>query len=447
MNETRDRRRRVGGRAPRVAVTGIALGLAGVGIALAVFVFSASAEPNEDLLVVDESGRVSLLDTASGRPLFELSGAVVTPDRSAILTTEPSVSGTVIESRDPATGAVTGTTTVVGELEIRAVSPRGDAIALLPPRESDVGLYVPEPRSTTEVTIAFTDERPAVRYSLEGNYEPEMFSYDATTLYLLQFEPAESPDHYLVRELDVASGLVGAVKSTQVDLQPEMRGVARAQVVAPDGRRVYTAYTIPSGADPVHDVADPVSSERWAFIHVLDLEEGYDFCIFLPVPMGTVNEATMDVGISPDGRVLYVVDPASALVARIDTETLELTTVYEAPDIRHLGARADVAVTDAADLFVGIEDRVTHLLPWESAEGDVGVSTLGGWSFPGPVSGLSVTASNRQLRLASAGAVVVIDLATAEEVRTFVAPAGGGDLTILGPPSGDVTRIPFECAC
>ena len=438
------------GRAPVALIAAIVVGALVVATGgLWLLLRSPGPAASDDLLVRDESGAVSLLDTETGATVFEVPNAVVAPDRSAILTTEHTVGGTVIESRDPSTGAVTGTTTLLGELEIRTISPQGDTVALMAPRPEGLGLYEPEPRRETEVTIAFlTDERPAVRYSLDGNFEPEVFSYEADVLYLLQFEPAEAPDLYYVRELEVATGLVDAVHSPQVDLQPEMRGVARAQAVAPDGRRVYTLYSLPADADPIHDPgAAADDSERWAFVHVLDLENGYDFCIFLPVPMGTVNEANLGIGVSPDGRILYVVDPSHALAARVDTESLEITDVYEVPEILDWTQRPQVAVDDEGALFVGLGPDVREFGPSETADGETVLAAWGGYSFTAPASGVSLTSDNRYLRLVADGKVIVIDRAYGEETAVLSAPSGAGDYEILGPPSGNVTRIPLECAC
>jgi hypothetical protein len=124
--------------------------------ATATWVTVRSDAAEDRILVVDEDGAVSLLDPETGESLYEVSGATATPDRSALLTTESTDGKTLLQSRDPVTGAVTGTTMLDGDLTVRTVSPKGGAVALMPGPKG-VGLYEagagapssPSPTSTT----------------------------------------------------------------------------------------------------------------------------------------------------------------------------------------------------------------------------------------------------------------------------------------------------------
>ena len=189
---------------------------------------SAAGPRSTEVLVADGDGTVSLVDTSDGSTKFRVDDAVVSRDRSSLFRTVDGIGATHIESRDATTGDVTGVTTVAGDLAIRAVSPRAGAIALMEERADGLDLYEPVPRERTAITVAYTDERPSKKYTLDGNYEVETFSFDETVLYLLEFQPPTNPEYYLVRELNLATGVVEGVKTPQVDIRPEMRGVARA---------------------------------------------------------------------------------------------------------------------------------------------------------------------------------------------------------------------------
>ncbi len=406
---------------------------------------SASAPEATEILVVDGDGTVQLLDTTDGSSQFSVPDAVVSRDRSSLFTTTDGVGATHIESRDAATGEVTGLTTVPGELMIRAVSPNAGAIALMEERADGLGLYEPIPRESTSITVAYTDERPSQEFDLEGNYEVETFSYDETVLYLLEFQPPTNPEYYLVRELDLDTGEIEGVKTPQLELRPEMRGVARSQQVAPDGRQLFTLYSIPSDEDPVHEVTATEDSERWAFVHVLDLEQGIDFCIFLPSPMGERAEESVGLGLSPDGSTLWVVDPSTSLVARIDTAQLAVTDVYEVPQLRDRTARAEVTAADDGTLYVALGADLYEL--------EADSMTLSGAWWSGsesgealPVDGLSVSIDNQVLFYGSDGRIILIARETGQELAVLEGPEGE-DLTILGPPTGAAIQIPLECAC
>ena len=196
------------------------------------------------VLVTDGTGSVSLLDPETESYVFTVPNAVVVPDRSAVLSTSEFGEGTLIETVDATTGETVSSQTVPERLEIRTVSPAGGAVALMEPRSARLGLYVPEPRETTSIVVARIDgATEQQRFELDGNFEPETFSTDEQTLFLLEFWPPTDPDRYFVRQLDLTSGEVADVFSPEVNLQPEMKGTAGTQVISPDAAFLFTLYT------------------------------------------------------------------------------------------------------------------------------------------------------------------------------------------------------------
>ena len=99
---------------------------------------------------------------------------------------------------------------------------------------------------------------------------------------MLQYSPPLAPTEYRVRRLDLATGGVEDVPDKGSGWADAMSGTARTHAFAPDGRRLYTLYT----------TGDPAAGDATAFVHVLDLDEQWAFCVFLPVPMGVAGAGT-----------------------------------------------------------------------------------------------------------------------------------------------------------
>lgn len=412
-------------------LTVLALGAVGV-----VTWWSAAADADDEgLLVRNEDGSISLLDESSGEVAYEVDDAVPTPDRSSLLTTRRAGGNTLLQSRDARTGAVTGTTELEGELHVRSISPGGGAVVLVPGQRS-ADLYAPEPRSSTDLTVAYLDDRPAQRFHLDGNIEPEMLSLDETTLFVLQFTPPRAPTSYSVRKIDLATGDMTDTDSIQVDLTEKMAGRARAQTMHPEGRFLYTLYTLPAD-QPIHDVEIGEDAERFAFVHVISLEEEWSHCVFLPIPFGTTDEATIGMTISPDGRRVLIGDPAIGQIAELDADSLEVTAVHHVEQLRDTGERAVLAVADDGVVYAGTGHVLLELDPET-------LQVVRASSVDAVVTGLSTTSST--LRIAKGGQVVLVDRASHDEIGVI----GGrrrGTVDLLGPPGGSVVEFPLECAC
>ena len=361
---------------------------------------------DDRLLVSDGSGTISLLDPETGEALFEVPGATATPDRSALLTTATTGDHTVLESRDPVTGLVTGSTTLDnGGLTVRTVSPEGEAVALMPGPEG-AGIYEPQARERTSLTVSYLDDRPSRTYDLPGNIEPEMFSFDETGLFVLEFVPPMAPDSYYVRRLDLATEAMTDTGAPQVGLNPKMRGRARASVLHPRGDQLFTLYTLPQTGEPVFDPAHG-DEPLHAFIHTINLKENWSFCTFLPEPIGTVDEATVGMGISPSGDEVIVVDPSTSTMARVDTSELTVVESLHIDKLRDADAKAAVAVTKDGAVYVGSGPMLLELTR-------PALQATRVWSQDSDISGLSVSASGGELRVGGGGAITLIERTTGQ---------------------------------
>jgi hypothetical protein len=400
------------------------------------------ARPDSPILITHGVGEISRIDPRTGATAYTVTNAVKAPNSSSIYRAEEIGDSTVIEVLDPGSGEVISSTTVGGRLEIRAVSPLGGAVALMTHRQSSADLYIPEPREYTSINVVWSESGPPRNYTLKGNFEPETFSIDEQTLFLLEFFPPTAPDRYYVKQLDLQTASVTNVLTSDqdqgIELNPEMRGHARAQVMAPDGSFLFSLYTIEAGEAPVHDPAAP-HSDRWAFVHTLNLEEKWSHCIFLPLPFGTAAESAMSLGMSEDGKDLFLIDAATEHVARIDGRSFDIERVEKIPGLRSTTARP-VAVGPEV-IYIGLGDSVLEMGRESLIPSAAFVVNTGSGSLP--VLSLELAPDGRTLRVAHGSSISVLDMPSERVIATLTSP-GRTDGSFVGAPVGERTQLSLE---
>jgi DNA-binding beta-propeller fold protein YncE len=381
--------------------------------------------------------------------------AAATPDARSAYVAEPNGSGaTMVTVVDVASGAARNTISLAGQWVPRAVSPTGKLVALTAPGGA-APLSRPAGRDRTTITVAGdTGERH--RLHLDGNYEPDAISSDGTRLFVLDWLPATAPEHYRVRIVDIASGEIWPLSTR--DKQPvpagaeeEMRGEGRRAVFSPDRYRLYTLYTHQPDHQHTRDLlAGGGRAHVHAFVHVLDLEAGWAYCLDLPDPFGQGPAAGHTLAVSPDGRRLFVADLGSGLLAEADTEALTVQRVTPVPSSP--GATAYAAVSpDGRSLYLGGGPRITvvGLAPaappataaaTAAAAGSAPATAAGsapataaataaaagsspaGWDADGPVRGLAVSRDGSRLYVGQPGAVAWHDPATGARLARQAVP-------------------------
>lgn len=393
--------------------------------------------PPTALFTTDENGSVSLIDTETGEWVYEVPNAALSHDETTLYQASRDGEDTVVRALDPVNAKELWMQRLPGPLQIRVVSPQGDAVALMSPRANS-GLYVPEPRDTTEIYVAQTDGSPWQRYVLEGNYEPEAFSLDTRTLFLLRFLPANNPDHYEVHRLDLETGAVINEYTPEVGLDTWMKGHARGQVMAPDGRFLYTLYSLDQGEDPIHDPALDDSPNYHAFIHVISLEEEWSFCIFLPGSFGQGSVDAVGLAVSPDGTALAAVDMGTGMLVEMDTAKLEITRRNMIGFHPEAEGQVPMAIGPDRTIYFATGSYVSSLEPENRNYG-------AGMEAAGVVRSIDLSENGQLLRVAVPDRIHVMDLSTGEEVGNLTLPEAANQV-ILGP----ATRTKFEvltCAC
>jgi hypothetical protein len=147
----------------------------------------------------------------------------------------------------------------------------------------------------------------------------------------------------------------------------------------------------------------------------------------------------MSLGISADGKDLFVIDAATEHIARIDARELRIVTAQEIPGLYSAEARP-IAVGPEI-IYIGLGDSVLEmdrasLIPNAAF---IVYTETGGL----PIHGLELAPDGRTLRIAHGSTISVLDMPTEEVVATLTSP-GRTDKPFLGDPVGDRTDLSLE---
>jgi hypothetical protein len=364
-------------------------------------------EKLEDVLLVQQDDGTAAVDAASGSVLFTLQGAVWAPDRSVVYRAEWDGQRSIIATVDAATGTEIDRRSVRGDLEVAVASASGRAVALVTPARWDD--LDPAPRLRTTIVVADpSGDRPTRRYDLEGNFEPEAFSADDRELFMIQHVPALVPSSYLVTVLDLTSGDVSFVEG-RFNAPPERMGGSRlAQLWRPDAGQLFTLYSNHPTAYAQHVADVAVPGVPVTFVHVLDVRDGWAYCVGLPAAISRAPRRSLAMAAAADGRSLFVLEAATGLIARIDTRTLEVT------DQVRLGTDASqhasaVASSDGRVLYAAVGDAVVTL---DASS----LAILDRWARSEPVEGLALSPDGARLYLGADDGVSIVDPASGNEL-------------------------------
>ncbi|TCB98476.1 hypothetical protein E0H26_08860 [Micromonospora zingiberis] len=376
-----------------------------------------------DPLLVDLDGGLGVLRGAERQVIPQ---AVATADGRIIHATVPDGADTAFWRIDAATGTTSERVRLPGRWVPQTVSADGTRVALTT-EEVHVTKERPGGREVTPVLIADAGGvRQQVR--LPGNFVPEAFTHDHTGLFVLEWLPAQAPDRYRVRVVDLDSGVPGPLytrlkQAIPTGAEEEMRGDGRQAVLAPNRRVLYTLYTHQPDHQHTRDrISGRPGSDVHAFVHTLHLQERWAYCVDLPHPFGEGQPVGHAMALTPDGSRLLVVDVTSGIVADISTEEL---TVRETAKLAS-GTGAAYAAAGGGRLFVAAGNSV-----WVSDLAGLG----GGIARPvaDPVTGLLLSPDGGRLYVARAGGVSWHDPAGGEELGRLAVPGLTGLHSLAAP--------------
>ncbi|MGH2676434.1 MAG: YncE family protein, partial [Actinomycetota bacterium] len=248
------------------------------------------------------------------------------------------------------------------------------------------------------------------RFRLAGNFEPEAFSADGETLFLIRYVPPTSPEAYRVAALHLADGSVSPVNTGQKGVVETMSGTRLEQIASADGTMLYTLYTTrPPDRLSGHHGAD----QHVGFVHTLSLDEGWAHCVALPEELWGGDPADQAMAISPDGDLLYVVDAARGVVAVMNTASLEMTRAAEVDVGLDRDGETRALIGPDGELVVAAGSGLIML------DTDT-LRPTGAWTVDGPVAALG--AGPRELYVALPGAVQVVEPGSGRSITGMWAP-------------------------
>ncbi len=309
---------------------------------------------DRDVLILGVGNGSVALDTSIGSLTPNEAGAVATFDGSLLFETVPAAASTTLTMLDPSSGDVLTTRSLPGDLDVRVASLSGESVALMAPLPDGVDAWTPFPRSRTTITVADPSGEHLRTYELDGNYEPEAFSEDDASLFLIQYLPAEAPEVYRVTVLDLESGRVDPVAGRFKTPPERMPGIRLSQVYDPIRAQLYTLYTNQPSSYVGYGDENVMQGRSTTFVHVLSLRDGWAYCAGLPRAMWGGDAQDQAMAVAPDGRALYLVDSAEGIVTSMNTRSLELIRTEDVALGVGDGVRASATIGgDGSVLFVG----------------------------------------------------------------------------------------------
>lgn len=385
------------------------------------------APPPGDVLFLRTGKGISLVSTISEAATLRLSNAVPSTDWSAVVQAVSRGGTTWVEAFDSSSGDKLWSREAPGNLRVKVSSKDGRFVALGTPGRGATGY--PSGRSTTRLVVIDQDSAEPRTIRLEGNYEPEAFSLDGGSLFVIQYLPPRRPASYRVRRLDLRTEKVMGVYTVDAELQRRMQGTARIQAASPDGRRLYTLYTIDG------------PRAREAFVHVLSLDELWAHCVDLPASFASGSESDIALSVTPDGSRLFVAHGGIGAVAEIDTELQSVVRTANAPIASEPGDDTHAATGRDDKLYVGRGSTVLALDAFT-------LRPAGSWDLWRTVTGLQAAGRGGRLYVGLYDQIAILET-TAGRTLEVLDPASIGRIGQLGQTTRSLVeeRKEVVCAC
>jgi outer membrane protein assembly factor BamB len=379
----------------------------------------------DDVLFLRSASGITLVRTQPKPEAVELTDAVPSTDWSTVVRAVRQGEDTRVTAHDASTGRELWSREVSGNLEVKVASEGGQMVALSHPRQ-ETGY--PVGRSSTTLVLTGEGMTEPRTITVDGNIEPEAFSTDGGSLFVVEYLPPRAPTKYRVRRLDLGTERIEGVFTVDAELQEAMRGTARVQAASPDGRRLYTLYSL----DHAHGTH--------MFVHVLSLDEQWAHCVDLPRAFETSSEKAIGLSVSPDGSRLFVADAKTGAVAEVDTQAL---VVSRSSHVDFQSERGPVFAAAGGDgrLYLG---RGTRLIA-------VDAPTLHAermWDMEERITGIQAGVDGARLYVGQKHGIVAFETGTGRRLGNLAI----GDLDVidsLGTSTRllSVERTEVTCAC
>jgi hypothetical protein len=267
----------------------------------------------------------------------------------------------------------------------------------------------------------------AKRIDLNGRFDFDAVNNTGQSVYVLEY-PNAADSYYHVRVYEVLAGQLGPY--TVVDKgEPNeiMTGVRLSGVFSPDGQWLYSLYA---------------RADKGAFVHALNLNNPWAFCLDLPGSgySSNMNAFQWSLAITPDGRHVYAANAPMGLVTRIDNLDGGQPSIKSIGRITSTRSAAIPFVQNAAAKEMGPQGAVVSsdgkTLVTAGEKGLIWIDTgtlqvrhrvlteWSVWSLAASPDGATIYALNDQ------GAIAELSMASARVVSTFD-PAEGFPMGLL----------------
>jgi hypothetical protein len=348
--------------------------------------------------------RGGLVTVRGDRRMAHGPAAAVSGDHERVFAATPAEGGTTtLTTVDLRTGEQVGRARLAGAWTPRVVGPTGLLVALAPAASGTAATGAPSGRTSSPILIC-SPEGERHRLDLGGTIEPDAVSPDGSALFVLEWLPAQAPERYRVRMIDLPGGTAQPLLTRDklpvpAGAEEEMRGEGRQAVLSRDREVLYTLYTHQADHQHTRDLVAGRPGGVHAFVHVLHLTLRWAYCLDLPDPFGHGPAAGHSLALSQDGSRLLVVDLTSGRLAEADTESLTVTGVTPVPT--GPGPASHPATPGRALLAVG---GLVYAVGYGSADSTVV------WKATGDVVGLGVDRAATRLAVADGGGVTWVAL-------------------------------------
>jgi DNA-binding beta-propeller fold protein YncE len=329
-------------------------------------------------------------DATTNAPRFILPNGLRSADGKAYWAAFHSSGTTALHSFDVTNGAIRASLGLEGDWELGAVSATGKWLALKrTASETDQAAW--NKTNTWKTTLALIDAatlKTTRTLSLNGNFDVDALD-EARGLFLIEHLPAVKPDHYQVRVYDFGlSKLQDGALVDKRDINEVMAGYPMDAVASPDGRWLFTLYAN--------------MREGHAFVHALNLKEGYAWCIDLPSGDGSeTTQQHYSLALAPDGHTIYASNALLGTIAIADMlkigepRVVRFTAAIDTANKIEPPMRASIVSPDGKHIFMSDGRAVWQYEVATNKVQELKRSTM-------PIIGLSLNNDSSALRLARA---------------------------------------------
>ena len=210
-----------------------------------------------------------------------------------------------LQDIDPRSGTVFRTLQLPGTFEMPPAT-LGGAPGGLSQNGRYLVLQATSPRTSTHMLLIDTQLfNVAKRIDLNGKFDFDAVNNTGQSVYVIEF-PNAADSYYHVRVYEVLAGQLGPYTVVDKGGPNEiMTGVRLSGVFSPDGQWLYSLYA---------------RADKGAFVHALNLNGPWAFCLDLPGSGYSSNMSALQwsLAITPDGRHVFAANGPMGLVTRID---------------------------------------------------------------------------------------------------------------------------------